>query len=364
MEPTAQNGFPQNQYVNNPPPAPAPQTPTQEKPRADVKAVLLNLGIIIALCSVYSSFLSFVFDLINKVFPDALDNSSYYSSYSLSWQDSAIRWAMAILLVGVPVYLILCWLANKHVESLAVNYAQIGKGRTGGRKVLGSIIIFLAAATVISDLIALVYYFFGGEITTRFVLKSGLTLVSAGGIFWYYLYDIRRDPSLPALGPKVGAITVVATAIVSIILGFVVIGSPLQARYQKLDQARISHLQNITQSVGNYWNKKYAIPSKLDDLEYFSGKMPVDPVTKQPYSYRIIDARRFSVCASFETATTEKEKSAAQSPYYYGSSTMGITDWSHGTGQKCFEAYLDPSAYPDAPVTALPVLVPPPTPKR
>ncbi|KKU66583.1 MAG: hypothetical protein UX89_C0021G0011 [Parcubacteria group bacterium GW2011_GWA2_47_16] len=353
MEPTAPNEFPQNQYVNTPQTPPA-QMPTADKPKADVKAVLLNLGIIVALCSVYSSFLSFVFDLINKVFPDALDSSSYYS-YSLSWQDSAIRWAMAVLLVGVPVYLVLCWLANKHVESLAANYAETGRGKTGGRKVLGSIIIFLAAATVISDLIALVYYFFGGEITTRFVLKSGLTLISAGGIFWYYLYDIRRDPGLPALGPKVGAITVVATAIVSIILGFVVIGSPLQARYQKLDQARISHLQNITQSVGNYWNKKYAIPSKLDELEYFSGKMPVDPVTKQTYGYRVIDARHFSVCALFETDNIEKEKSAAQSPYYYGYTTMGITDWSHAKGQKCFEGYLDPSAYPD-PIISIPIL--------
>ncbi|GEM_PF-763954 len=362
MEPTYQNGLPQNQYAtnNNPPPPPIqPQTP--EKPRADVKAVLLNLGIIIALTSVYSSFLSFVFDLINKVFPDVLDNSSYYS-YSLSWQDSAIRWAMSTLLVGVPVYLILSWLANRHVESLAVNFAQTGRGKTGGRKVLGSIIIFLAAATVISDLIALVYYFFGGEITTRFVLKSGVTLLSAGAIFWYYLYDIKRDPTLPALGPKVGAIAAVATTIVAIILGFVVIGSPLQARYQKLDAARISHLQNIAQSVGSYWQKKYALPKALSDLEYFSGKMPVDPETGKEYRYQpVIDERHFSICATFDVASPEQSKNS--SPYYYGYSTLGINDWTHGVGEKCFEAYLDPSVYPqETPPAPVPVM--PPMPKR
>jgi len=353
---TSPNSY--GQPVSNP----MPLAPAPEKVRADIKAILLNLGIIIALCSVYSSFLSFVFDMLNVAFPDSLDNRYGYS-YSISWQDSSIRWAMAVLVVGVPVFLVLSWLANRYIHSLALSTSQTNRTRTGGRKVLASILIFLSSATVISSLVTLVYYFFGGEITIRFVLKTLTALASAGGVFWYYFYDMKRDPTLPAAGPKIGAVVVVVLVIISIILGFVVIGSPLQARYIKLDQARISHLQNISSSVGNYWNKKYAIPSKLDDLEYFSGKTPVDPVTSQPYGYRVIDERRFSVCASFDTATPEKEKNANQSPPYYGYTTVGITDWWHGKGQKCFEGYLDSSAYPDTVTSAPPALLAP-MPKR
>ncbi|MCR4311106.1 MAG: DUF5671 domain-containing protein [Candidatus Taylorbacteria bacterium] len=358
MEPTYQNGLPQNQppqpqapvYVPpQPPPSEQPPQYTplaqkEEKPHADVKAVLLNLGIIIALVSLYSSFLTFVFILINKTFPDALDGSSYY--YAISWQDSSIRWTMALLFVGVPVYLVLAWLANRHVRVLATQASVANKGKMGGRGILNSIIIFLASVTVISNLIAIVYYFFGGEITTRFVLKSAVTLLSAGGIFWYYLYDIKRDPTVPAGGPKIGAIAVIATTLISIILGFVVIGSPTQARYQRFDQTRVSNLQNIVSSISNYWTKKYELPQQLTDLEYYGGKTQVDPNTGASYTYRVVDARHFSICAVFQTSNLSDEK-YNNSNYYYGYSNLGITDWSHGVGEKCYDGYLDQDAYPD-----------------
>lgn len=362
MEPNYQNGLPQqNQYsAQTPPPPPQapiqppvsnqyqnpPQAPAREKNRTDIKAFLLNLGIIVSLSSVYSSFLSFVFDLLNVVFPDSLDSG--YSSYSLSWQDSSIRWAMAMIVVGVPVYLILSWLVNRHVRTLAENSAG---NQTGGRKFLSSIIIFLSSATVITSLVSIVYYFFGGEITVRFVLKSLTVLLSAGGILWYYINEIKRDPLAPSLSGKVGAVVLIAVVIVSIILGFVVIGSPMQARLLKLDQTRVSHLQNISSNVGSYWRNKYALPQTLNEMVYFSGNSPKDPVSGKDYVYKVVDQRHFSVCATFEASSQVKP---GNNNNYYGYANTGITDWTHGVGEKCFDGYLDPSVYTEPVVVSVP----------
>ena len=313
----------------------------KDKVGGGVQSFLLNLGIVISLLSIYPSFLSFVFDMLNSVFPDALDGSYYYS---ISWQDSGIRWAMSILVVGVPVYLLLSWLANKQVRAVALSSAQSGKGKIGGRKILGSIIIFLAAAVVITDLITLVNYFFGGEVTTRFALKSLITLLSAGGIFWYYLYDIKRDYTLPSSGAKIGAVAVIAVTIVSIIFGFIVIGSPTEARYKRFDQTRISNLQAFGSEISNYWQSKGTLPQKLDDLAYFIGKLPTDPETGASYGYTLVDNRHFSICATFDTESPKSRLNTQ--PVYYGYNSLGITDWSHGVGEKCFEGFLDPSVYP------------------
>jgi len=327
----------------------------KEKIGGGIQGFLLNLGVIIALLSIYPSFLSFVFDILNSVFPDALDGRDYY--YSISWQDSSIRWAMAILVVGVPVYILLSWLANKHTLALVIAQEGVsGKMKTGGRKILGSIIIFLASAVVVTDLIALVYYFFGGEVTTRFALKSLITLLSAGGVFWYYLYDIKRDLTVPSSGAKIGAIAVIVVTVVSIIFGFVVIGSPTQARYKKFDQTRVSNLQMIANGVGNFWNSKGVLPTKLDDISYFAGKIPVDPETRAAYRYSVIDERHFSICATFATDSTKNSPNATTYNDYYGYNAVGITDWSHGVGEKCFEGYLDPSVY--KPLENSPIMVP------
>jgi hypothetical protein len=253
---------------------------------------------------------------------------------------------MAILVVGVPVYILLSWLANRHTQALAIATigARDGKVKNGGRKILGSIIIFLASAVVITDLVTLVYYFFGGEITTRFALKSLITLLSAGGIFWYYIYDIRRDFTLPSQGAKIGAIAVVVVTVVSIIFGFIVIGSPTQARYKKFDQTRVSNLQSLTSEVAGFWRTKGALPKTLDEVSYFMGKIPTDPVTGVSYGYSVIDERRFSLRAKFDIETPKNK--ANTEPLYYGYNSVGIVDWSHGVGEKCFQGYLDPSAYP------------------
>jgi hypothetical protein len=53
--------------------------------------------------------------------------------------------------------------------------------------------LFVAAAVIIGDLTVLVYNFLGGELSLRFALKVITVAAIAGGIFGYYLWDLRQE---------------------------------------------------------------------------------------------------------------------------------------------------------------------------
>ena len=61
------------------------------------------------------------------------------------------------------------------------------------RRWLTYLTLFVAAAVLVGDMIALVYNLLGGELTLRFVLKVLVAAVIAGTIFGYYLMDLRRE---------------------------------------------------------------------------------------------------------------------------------------------------------------------------
>ena len=54
---------------------------------------------------------------------------------------------------------------------------------------------------LVGDLVALIFHFLQGELTTRFLLKVAVVLVLAGTAFAYYLRDLRQDEEEPAPDP-------------------------------------------------------------------------------------------------------------------------------------------------------------------
>jgi hypothetical protein len=61
------------------------------------------------------------------------------------------------------------------------------------RKWLTYMTLFVAAGVIIGDLTTLVYNFVGGELSLRFGLKVVTVTVIAGGVFGYYLWDLRQE---------------------------------------------------------------------------------------------------------------------------------------------------------------------------
>ena len=157
------------------------------------------------------SFLVLLFQYVNVLLPDPLGPS-------LQGVYDGIRLASSILLVSFGVFLLLSWLLEEDLR------AQPAKRELRVRKWLVHFTLFLAALTIIVDLITLLNRFYGGEITARFLLKTLAVLLVAGTTFGYYLWDLRRG-SAPAAIPRRFARGAAVVVVASIVAGFFIGGS-------------------------------------------------------------------------------------------------------------------------------------------
>jgi hypothetical protein len=122
---------------------------------------------------------SLLFDLINRAFPDPA--VSYLS------RTGDMRWSVATIIIAFPVFL---WLSVRIGREVA---RQPVRRQSAVRRWLTYLTLFVAAVTLLIDLITLVDSLLGGELTVRFLLKVGVVAVIAGTAFGYYLRDLRRD---------------------------------------------------------------------------------------------------------------------------------------------------------------------------
>lgn len=124
---------------------------------------------------------SLVFHLIDLNFPDpALD-------FRGSRHDEAIRWSVAWIVVSFPVFLGLSRTLDRNLRT------DPTKRRSRVRKWLTYLTLYVAATAVLSDLATLIYRTLGGDLTSRFLLKVLTVAVLAGGVFGYYLTDLRSE---------------------------------------------------------------------------------------------------------------------------------------------------------------------------
>jgi hypothetical protein len=123
---------------------------------------------------------SLLFDFINEAFPEPADNA-YRSGIQ------TMRWSVASLSIAFPVFLFVSRLIHRDVAKHPVKrFSPI-------RRWLTYLTLFIAAGCLIGDMIWLVYELIGGELTTRFLLKSLVVTIIAGTVFGYYLHDLRRE---------------------------------------------------------------------------------------------------------------------------------------------------------------------------
>jgi hypothetical protein len=103
---------------------------------------------------------------------------------------------------------------------------------------------------------------------------------------------------------------VTAVVVVAIVTGFLVLGTPGEARKGELDRRRVENLRDISNGIFYTWNKGRELPPA--SLEAFLDGRPLkqsmkDPVTKQPYGYRDLGGGKFELCATFDTAVAEED---------------------------------------------------------
>jgi len=302
--------------------------------RSAPKDFFLHLLNIVTFYIAVINFITLFIQYINVLFPDLLN--FYYTGMT-----NSVRLSMSILLISVPVYILTSWMLGKDLKE------NPDKRELGLRKWLIYLTLFVAAITIIVDLITLVNNFLSGELTIQFFLKIIIVLIVAVAVFGYYIWDLKRKDRETSRLPKKLAWTVSSVVLASIILGFFIIGTPAVQRARRFDEQRVSDLQSLQGEIVNYWSQKDVLPQNLNNLEdNISGYIvPKDPQKGESYEYRVIGDLTFELCATFERSSSDfGAVSVPVDPYSY----RGISfqqNWTHEEGRICFERTIDPDLY-------------------
>ncbi len=308
--------------------------------KATPRDFFMHLLVFAALYALVVSFLTLILAYLNAAFPDRL---GFYGDAA-----GEIIGPSSILMVIFPVFILASWLLGKDLV------ANPEKREMKFRKWLIHFTLFMAAVTIMIDLISLVSSFYHGELTSRFLLKVLVVLITTVGVFGYYFWDLKRSANLKTNKPKLMAWITSLIVLAAIVGGFFIVGTPGQQRAKRFDQQRINDLQNIQGQLFNYWIQKEKLPEETTELSLnqLSGfVLPKDPETGKDYEYHKLTAFSFQLCATFVT----EDQNGGQLYHGYSKPVLltppirKIPDqfnlWSHHQGRTCFERTIDPELY-------------------
>jgi len=332
------------------------------KSKLSPKYFFLCIASLVALIISVVSFLNLVFETLNKKFPDVLNATYQYGYFTYDYE--GMRSALATLIIVFPIFLLISYFWKKEIK------AGLGVIDEVIRKWMIYLILFLASAVIIADLVTLVKYFVAGEVTTRFVLKVIVALIAALIVGKYYIFELQDRKKI--FGLPVGPTSAIKAAILvalAIAWSFMVMGSPAKQRLFRLDDRRVSDLQTIQWQVISYWQQKEKLPEGLVDLkDPISGfSLPVDPEFEQGinYEYNKLEKLKFELCGTFALPIPKGwqeynyggvrpmmefpggigggDASTVSYPYPGGG---GGESWAHEAGRTCFARTIDPELYP------------------
>lgn len=161
-------------------------SPPVPRPRGSVTARDAFLYAILFTALLFASgyLISLLHNLLDIWLPDATDGE-----YARRGSESSVRWAIAILIVSVPVYVWLGLVTDRKART------DPGHARSPVRKGLTYLALFISALVIFADMTYVIYAFLNGEITVRFLLKAATVAVISGLIFVHYLRSVEEKVS-------------------------------------------------------------------------------------------------------------------------------------------------------------------------
>lgn len=309
-----------------------------DKPKITAKDFFLWAGAIVAFYWSIIAFIFLIFDYIDYVFPNVL---GYYPADPYQ---SGISTEMASVIVMFPLYLFLARLIRRDAAR------DPSRREIWIRRWALILTLFVAGAAIAGDLIALLTTFLNGEaLTAAFLLKALVILFVAAGVFLHFIADLNGYWDAFPLRRRYVGIGTGVLAIIAIVSGFFVVGTPAQARLARFDAEKVSDLQIIQSNVITYYQAKQALPATLDDINtsLSYGPLPTDPQTGEPYGYEKVGALSFKLCATFNAESRATQNIYSEPRAVPVGGKVGVPDnWQHGSGLVCFERTIDPSFYP------------------
>ncbi|MGI9321949.1 MAG: DUF5671 domain-containing protein [Pseudomonadales bacterium] len=201
-----------------------------------------------------------------------------------------IRLSIAFLVVFFPVLVLLNLRATRSGPELR---------RSLVRKWFCYITLFLAAITLLGNLIYVVHALLSGDLTLRFFAKALLVATVAGAVFLYFRADITED-TLQLSAVSQAVVSLLAAG--GIIAGIVTVGGPGQGRLERQDAERAKDLATMAGYIDCLagLNGK-SLPAALVTDERCGGSWRLtDPYTGAPYTYKKLTDTSYQVCARFE----------------------------------------------------------------
>ena len=124
-------------------------------------------------------------------------------------------------------------------------------------------------------------------------------------------------------------IAVGLSVVVAVVVGagLYLVGSPGTAREQALDERRVRDLREAQDQVTAYWKRHRSLPAVLADAATSADDSAAqrDPVTGDPYEYRVTGDTTYEVCAVFAHPTRDARSEG--------------NSWRHLAGRHCYSDY-------------------------
>ncbi len=286
----------------------------------------LYLTAFFSLAFAISGVIAIVFTFIDKFIKD-VSSVDYHNFYMA---ESAVKYGISAIIIAGIVYLLTARYINKLLFTGSI------KEDSRARKWLTYIVMFVALAVILGDLVAILSNFLGGDdLATKFFLKALTMLLVASAVFGFYLWDMRKRE---IEGKKYKANLVFGLGLTAVFLALVIapfffISNPSLARKFKTDDATVDKLRNVDQAVQSYYwnNDRKKLPASLDkitaqassgDSAYYSLREEDTKVVR----YTVKGKTDYELCAGF---LADSRSDFADIDYYN-------KQWQHKKGEQCF----------------------------
>jgi hypothetical protein len=315
-----------------------------DKPKTTAKDFFLWAGAMVAFYWTVIAAILLIFDYINYALPNPL------AYYPVDPYQGGISYEMASIIVFLPIYMFVMRFIRSDIMR------DVSRKEIWVRRWALILTLFVAGITIAIDLVTLLTTFLNGEtFTTAFLLKVLVVFLIMTAVFLHFIADLRGYWEMYPLRKRAVGIAVGVLAIIIIVAGFFIVGTPAQARLARFDSQKVNDLQNIQSQVVGYWQAKQALPVAITDLtnSLSYGPVPVDAQTGESYGYKTAGALTFELCANFNAASRGRELSFSDSrpvsppsPTPVGGKGSIPDNWQHASGLVCFDRTIDPAFYP------------------
>jgi len=211
-------------------------------------------------------------------------------------------------------------------------------------RTLAYITLLITSLIMVCDMVVVLMGFLNGDLTLTFILKSGVVLLLAGGIFLWYISGLTFEEKMGDSRPEVRSIQESPwrpglawagffTASLGLVLALWIAGNPFNQRLIRLDKQRISDLRSLQGAISRFHNKEKRLPKNLSELKDSPDTYvdrTCDSITKIPYVYKPIDKTSYRLGAVFDLPTPKSENNVV-----LGRSRDGF--YEHGSGLQTFD---------------------------